>query len=62
MPLVINVIRHSKTRENDTAWKTWAEILPEATFIEVPETGHLLPMEKPATVAQLIGDFIKALR
>jgi pimeloyl-ACP methyl ester carboxylesterase len=31
--------------------------LPQATVVEVPDTGHLVPLEKPAEVASLILDF-----
>jgi pimeloyl-ACP methyl ester carboxylesterase len=51
--------------ESDTlvpeAWEVWREKQPEATFIEITDTGHLLPMEKPAIVANLTGEFLKAL-
>ncbi|MBC7921045.1 MAG: alpha/beta hydrolase [Ferruginibacter sp.] len=32
--------------------------LPNARLIVVPETGHLLPLESPARVAELIRDFL----
>ncbi len=52
-------------KESDTlvpeAWQEWTEIQPEATFIEVMQAGHLLPMEKPATVVGLIDDYLNAL-
>jgi pimeloyl-ACP methyl ester carboxylesterase len=51
--------------ESDTlvpeAWETWREKQPEAAFIEITDTGHLLPMEKPVTVADLTGEFLKGL-
>ena len=42
-------------------WEAWREKQPKATFIEIADTGHLLPMEKPAIVANLTGDFLKEL-
>jgi len=51
--------------ESDTlvpeAWKEWSEKQQEATFIEVMQAGHLLPMEKPVTVAGIIEDYLKEL-
>ncbi len=48
--------------ETDTlfpeAWELWQENQPEATFIEIPESGHLVPMEKPVEAARLIMRFL----
>lgn len=49
--------------ESDTlgekAWGLWKELQPQATFRLYEESGHLLPMEKPASVAEAIGSFLK---
>ena len=51
--------------ESDTlvqeGWAAWREKQPDAIFKEIKEAGHLLPMEKPAKVADLTGDFLKSL-
>ncbi len=36
--------------------------LPQATVVEVPDTGHLVPLEKPAEVARLILEFVPDTR
>lgn len=41
------------------AWGLWQEIQPGAEFMEIERTGHLLPMEEPAVVADVIGRFIR---
>ncbi len=43
-----------------TAWKDWQHTQPTATSIEVADASHLLAMEKPAVVADLIIDFLKS--
>lgn len=40
-------------------WKKWQRLKPNHTLIEIADTGHLLPLEKPALVAQEIIDFLK---
>jgi pimeloyl-ACP methyl ester carboxylesterase len=46
---------------NEEAWGLWQELQPEATFLSYAESGHLLPMEKPDSVAEAIGAFLKSL-
>ena len=36
------------------AWQLWQKKLPYATYIELPDTSHLLPLEKPQELADLI--------
>lgn len=36
-----------------------ATLLPDARFAEIPEAGHLPPVEAPALMGRLIGDFLK---
>ena len=47
-----------RAAESDTlfprAWQLWQELQPEATFIEVPDCGHMLTLERPFQTAQLI--------
>jgi pimeloyl-ACP methyl ester carboxylesterase len=43
------------------AWQLWQRLQPQATFVEVPGTTHLLTMEEPEKVADLIRHFVAAL-
>lgn len=36
------------------AWQLWQDTLPHGTYIELPNTGHLLPLEKPRELADLV--------
>lgn len=40
-------------------WQTWQSLQPEAKFVQIPETGHLVPMERPNVLAQIILEFLK---
>lgn len=40
------------------AWREWQVRQPGATFVEVPGTGHLLPLESPDAVAEQILGFL----
>ena len=42
------------------AVRTLRRRLPQATLIDVPATGHLVPMEQPAQVADMILTFLAA--
>ncbi|MBF0237552.1 MAG: alpha/beta hydrolase [SAR324 cluster bacterium] len=41
------------------SWQRWQSLQPEHHFVEVPQTGHLLPMERPAIMAQEILAFLR---
>lgn len=41
------------------AWEHWQKLQPNATFMEIPDCSHLLTMEKPEAVANLIGRWAK---
>lgn len=43
------------------AWALWQERQPDATFVEVAEAGHLLPMERPFHLADLIHNWLQEL-
>lgn len=43
------------------AWRLWQQTQDAAEFIEIGETGHLLPMEKPLLVADMIERFVGRL-
>ena len=65
IPQVAHLTLGIRGVETDTlvqeAWEAWREEQPAATFIEVAGAGHLLPMEKPYRLANLIGEFLSAL-
>ncbi len=45
---------HSNT-VSDKAWQRWQTLLPEHSFAEVSDSGHLLPLERPTRVSELIS-------
>lgn len=51
--------------ESDTlfpqAWALWQKMQPQATFIEIPDAGHMVPMERPQQVADTISAFLHNL-
>jgi pimeloyl-ACP methyl ester carboxylesterase len=40
------------------AWALWQRLQPGATFVEMPELGHLLPLEAPEAVAGVVGEWL----
>jgi len=52
--------------ETDTltpaVWRQWQRLAsPGDKFLEVPDTGHLLPLERPERVAATVCDYLPAL-
>ena len=51
--------------ESDTlfpqAWQLWQELQPQARFVEIPDAGHMVPMERPGQVTSLIFEFLNIL-
>lgn len=43
------------------AWELWQRKQPGAIFVEFEGAGHLLPLEQPLAVAQIIDSFIEGL-
>ncbi|MDF1864057.1 MAG: alpha/beta hydrolase [Saprospiraceae bacterium] len=41
------------------AWKKWKSLQPNATFLEMEDVGHLVPMEEPALISEKILAFLK---
>lgn len=39
-------------------WRHWQRIAPEQRFLEVPEAGHLLPLEKPRVLARILRNYL----
>lgn len=50
-------------KDSDTlfprAWQLWQELQPQAEFVEIPDAGHMVPVEKPDIVADNIKNFLK---
>lgn len=48
--------------ESDTlyppAWAHWQQLQPQATFVELPDVGHMMMMERPLRVAQTVLDYL----
>ena len=42
------------------AWQLWQELQPQATFVEIPDVGHMLTMERPSLVAQTILNHLQS--
>jgi len=51
--------------ESDTlfpqSWQLWQELQPDATFVEISEAGHMVPMERPSILSAEIYKFLKTL-
>lgn len=52
-----------RATETDTlfpeSWQLWQDLQPEATFVEMEDVGHMLPMERPLSVAQTIQEWLE---
>jgi pimeloyl-ACP methyl ester carboxylesterase len=44
----------------EEAWQLWQEQQPGAAFVEVPDASHMLVMERPSEIAQLILHYLEA--
>ena len=40
------------------AWQRWQELQPSATFLQVEEAGHMIPMERPFFLANTILEYL----
>lgn len=43
------------------SWMLWQELQPQATFVEISDAGHMVPMEQPQMVYSSIRDFLREL-
>jgi pimeloyl-ACP methyl ester carboxylesterase len=41
------------------AWARWQAIQPQATFVEIPDAGHMVTMEQPEKVAKVVLEFLR---
>jgi pimeloyl-ACP methyl ester carboxylesterase len=44
------------------AWQRWHRLQPGAEFVEIPDSGHLVPMERPDATAAAMMDFLARRR
>jgi pimeloyl-ACP methyl ester carboxylesterase len=51
-----------RAEDSDTvfpqAWQLWQELQPHATFVEVPDCGHMLTLERPSHVATIVLNYL----
>jgi pimeloyl-ACP methyl ester carboxylesterase len=51
-----------RAAESDTlsvkAWQLWQARQPGATFFEIPDAGHMVPMERPKEIVNAIEKFL----
>ena len=51
-----------RAAETDTvfpqAWQLWQELQPNATFVELPDCGHMLTLERPSQVAAIVQNYL----
>lgn len=40
------------------SWQKWKQLQPQATFVEVQGTGHLVPLEEPILLAETILEWL----
>ncbi|MEW5986737.1 MAG: alpha/beta hydrolase [Chloroflexota bacterium] len=54
-----------RAAETDTlqpaAWQLWQTLQPQAQFVEIPHTGHLLTMEDPWAVGRVVLKFLQEI-
>jgi len=54
-----------RAAETDTLyedpWQLWQEIQPKATFVQMEEVGHMLPMERPLQVSETVQNWLTTL-
>jgi pimeloyl-ACP methyl ester carboxylesterase len=60
IPRVIQPTLAIRGAESDTlspaAWQLWQELQSQATFVEIADAGHMVPLERPeATVAAILA-------
>ncbi|PID85476.1 MAG: hypothetical protein CSA11_00765 [Chloroflexi bacterium] len=52
-----------RASETDTlfaeSWQLWQDLQPQATFVELVDLGHMLPMERPLLVAEIIQNWLE---
>ena len=63
LPQVTQPTLAIRAAESDTlwppAWQLWQEKQPNATFVEVPDCGHMLTLERPSHVAAIVQNYLQ---
>lgn len=61
-PVLIVGASHDQVVPSDEQ-RRWAEAnsAPHVTYVEIPETGHVLPVEAPGQLASAISDWLSSL-
>ncbi|WP_420629105.1 alpha/beta fold hydrolase [Candidatus Leptofilum sp.] len=58
LPKVTHPTLAIRAEDSDTlwppSWQLWQELQPNATFLEIPDCGHMLTLERPSQVATII--------
>lgn len=44
------------------AWRLWQDKQPQATFVQIEDTGHMLTMERPYPVAETVLNWLQEVR
>jgi pimeloyl-ACP methyl ester carboxylesterase len=44
------------------AWQLWQSLQPRASFVEIPDSGHMLIMERPSLVAESVLNYLQNYR
>jgi pimeloyl-ACP methyl ester carboxylesterase len=50
---------HDSTTVAPGAWRRWQRLQPDAAFIEIPDSGHLVPLERPDETAAAVIRFLE---
>ncbi len=65
IPQVTHPTLAIRAEESDTvypeAWQLWQKMQPQAQFVQIAESGHMVPMERPSQVAEIMLDFLRGL-
>ena len=62
LPQVTQPTLAIRAADSDTLWpepwQLWQEKQPNATFVEVPDCGHMLTLERPSQVAAIVKNYL----
>jgi pimeloyl-ACP methyl ester carboxylesterase len=51
-----------RAAESDTlsvkAWRLWQDLQPDAAFVEIPDAGHMVTMERPHEILKVMNQFL----
>lgn len=65
IPKVIQPTLAIRGADSDTlfpqSWQLWQDLQPEAKFVEIPDAGHMVPMERPQLLASTLLNYLLLL-